>query len=81
MAAKIRCILGDGNVVAESDRNVPVAAGTQVDLGCLIGLDPTDVHGPVQAVPDPEARLGHGQPKKAQATRASAARTAAATKT
>lgn len=80
VSPQVRGITRHGDVVTQTRRDLPVAAGADVDLGRLIGLDPAHVDGSVSTVPQSlGARSDHTQPKKAHTTSAAAVITAAAT--
>lgn len=81
MSPQIGSVTGNCHIMTESDRYLTAASRTRVGLGRLVGLNPADLDWAVQSIPDSRARLWHGQPKKAQATSAKAAITAATTKT
>lgn len=55
VAAQIRSLARHGHVVAEAGWDVAVAAGADVGLEGFVGLDPSDVHRPVEPVPDSQA--------------------------
>lgn len=75
--------------MAQLWRYLAVAAGADVGLESLIGLDSSNFNGAVESVPNPQSgglflgshRKSEFQPKKAQRTNAVAAKIAAATKT
>lgn len=55
VAAQIRSLTRHGHVMAEAGRDVAVAAGANVGLEGFVGLDPLDVHRPIETVPDSQA--------------------------
>ena len=75
VTSKIGCIGGNRDTVTHSDGDLLVAAGTQVRLGGFVGLHAAQLDCTKRAAPD----VAH--PKNAQATSATAAATAASTKT
>jgi hypothetical protein len=80
MPTEVRGFLGHDHVMAESWGNVAIAARADVVLEGLVRLDPANFDRTEESVPDASrSSAGHGQPKKAHATRAAAAITAAAT--
>lgn len=81
MATQVGSIPGNGHQVSGARGDVTITAGTDIELGRAIGLNSFHVHGSVETIPDTHrTRPGHGQPRKAQATRAPAAAMAAMTK-
>ncbi|MEN9802199.1 MAG: hypothetical protein RLZ37_1324 [Actinomycetota bacterium] len=80
VAAQVGGILWHDDVMTESGWNVAVASRADIGLESLVGLDPANLDWSEQSVPDTSrSSTGHGQPKKAQATSAAEAITAAAT--
>jgi hypothetical protein len=80
VAAQVGGILRHDDVMTESGWNVAVASRADIGLESLVGLDPANLEWSKQTVPDTSrSSAGHGQPKKAQATSAAEAITAAAT--
>lgn len=81
---QVGCICGHRHAMTHPLGNFTVASGAQVDLRCLVGLNPSHFHRPVEPTPD----VAHGaialsfdQPRNAQATRERATTNAAATNT
>lgn len=80
MATEVGGILWDDHVMTESGWNFAIAAWADVGLESLVGLNSANLDWPEQSVPDTSrSSPGHGQPKKAHATSAAEAITAAAT--
>lgn len=79
MAALARIGPGNDDDVQRADGHPPVAAGTEILLGGLIGLDAPDIDIAVFGVVLAGGH-GDGQARKAQATSASATISPAATK-
>ena len=51
MPAQVRRIGRHSNVVAGSDGNPVMTAGTYIGLGCLVGLDSSHVDDPETPIP------------------------------
>lgn len=53
MSSQIGCILGDGDIVPETDGNLAIAPRAHVWLGGLVGLNTAHLDGTEGPVPDP----------------------------